>query len=51
LYGLAEHCAAWQRIANQKAADFAGIIMSQSPKHRAYYRNVLKNMVYAAMTR
>jgi CubicO group peptidase (beta-lactamase class C family) len=27
------------------------IYMMQSPKHRAHYRNVLKNMVYAAMTR
>ena len=27
------------------------VYMMQSPKHRAHYRNVVKNMVYAAMTR
>ena len=27
------------------------VYMMQSPKHRAHYRNVLKNMIYAAMVR
>jgi hypothetical protein len=27
------------------------VYMMQSPKHRAHYRNILKNMVYAAMVR